>query len=160
MSSSIYLLPRRFRSEGVASYLIKYKTRNRHIIWDDFVCKAKCNVTVLKMPITYRMHKMERHHKLLLHFTFANLQFSVDVFPCFSNPLMDPVPTHCFSLHTLSHHLITVTLLVLVLKFSVMVACLSACAAASHTLIITKHTSWSQSYVMRIRGTHNDAYHL
>lgn len=112
------------------------------------------------MPVTYRMHKMERHHKFLLCFTFANLQFSLGILSCFSNPLIDPVSTHCFSLHTLSHHLITVTLLVLFLKLSIMVACLSASAAAFHTLIITTYTSWSQNYVMCIKGTHNDAYDL
>lgn len=95
------------------------------------------------------MHKMERHHKLLFCFTFANLQFSVGIFSCFSNPLMDPVSTH-------SNHLIIATLLVLFLRFSLIVACFSACAVASHALIITKHTSWSQSYVMCIEGTRND----
>lgn len=157
MSSNIYLLSRRFWSKGVASYLIKDK---KHVIWDDFISKAACNVTVLRKPITYRIHKMERCSKLLFCFTFANLQVFVGIFSCFSNALMDPVSTHCYCPPTCSHHLIITTLLGLFLKFSTMVACFSACAAASHALIITKHTSWFQSYVMCIKGTHNDTYHL
>lgn len=135
MSSSIYLLPRRFRSKGVASYLIKKKKqhRNRHIIRDDFLCKAKCNVTVLKMPITYRMHKMERHHKFLLCFTFANLQFSLDIFSCFfkspNGSSVHPLLLSTHSFLTSNHRHITSSFFEVLYNGSLS---LSLCCSISH----------------------------